>query len=79
MDAKSANQKKEDNSISHEWSGYGQPSHGFGKGGIFLWVTGNTPPSNPQIYSYMVKKHPKTGQSPEEVDYWYAVGIFQAF
>jgi hypothetical protein len=58
MDAKSANQKKEDNRISHEWSGDGKPSHSFGKGGIFLWVTGNTPPPNPQIYPYMVKKYP---------------------
>jgi len=57
MDAKSANQKEEDNRIPHKWGGDGQPSHSFGKGGIFLWVTRNAPPSNPQIYSYMVEQY----------------------
>jgi hypothetical protein len=57
MDAKSANQKKEDYCISHEWGGDGQPGHSFGKGRIFLWVTGNPPPTNPKIHPYMVKKH----------------------
>jgi hypothetical protein len=57
MDAKSANQKKEDYRIPHKWGRDGQPSHNFSKGGIFLWITGNTPPTNPQIYPYMVKKY----------------------
>jgi hypothetical protein len=31
MDAKSANQKKKNNCISHKWGGDRKPSHGFGK------------------------------------------------
>jgi len=58
MDTESANQKEEDYRISHEWGRDGKPSHSFGKGGIFLWITCNTPPANPQIYPYMVKKYP---------------------
>jgi hypothetical protein len=54
MDAKSTNQKKEDNRISHEWGGDGKPSHSLAKGGILLWVTVNAPPSNPKIHPYMV-------------------------
>jgi len=57
MDAKSANQKEEDYCIPHEWSGDRKPSHSFSKGGVFLWVTGNTPPPNPQIYTYMVEEY----------------------
>tara|TARA_A100001015_G_scaffold298170_1_gene380564 strand:- start:278 stop:463 length:186 start_codon:yes stop_codon:yes gene_type:complete len=61
MDAESAYQKEQDNRISHKRCGDGQPSHDFGKGGIFLWVTSNAPPSNPKIYPNMVKKYPQTG------------------
>ena len=79
MDAKSANQKKEDNRISHEWGRGGQPGHSFGKGRIFLWVTGNPPPTNPKIHSYMIKKYPQARQSTQKVDYRYAVEIFHPF
>jgi hypothetical protein len=79
MDAKSAYQKEKDNCISHEWGRDGQPSHGFGKGGIFLWVAGNAPPPNPQIYSYMVEQYPQAGQSTQKIDHRYSFRIFHPF
>jgi hypothetical protein len=77
MDAKSANKKKEDNRISHKWCGDRKPGHSFGEGGIFLRITGNPPPTNPQIYSYMVEQYPQAGYSAKKVDHRYPFRIFQ--
>jgi hypothetical protein len=53
VDAKSADQEKQEDGITKKRGGDRQPCNRFGKGRVFVRVMLYSPPSDPKVYTNM--------------------------
>lgn len=56
VDAKPADQKKQQDCVTEERCGHRQPSHGLGKRGVLVWVASYPHPPDPEVDPHMVEQ-----------------------